>query len=247
MARLTGRFQALLRLLSLQASWTYERMQGVGVGFSAEPLLRPLGNIDEARYREALGRATGFFNANPFLAPAAVGAEARAEFEGTPGPQVDRLRTALCGPLGSLGDRLFWTGLIPALASATVAAVALGAGPWAVLVFVVIHNVIRIGMAVWMLDLGWRHGLRVGGAISASFLPRASTLAGLAAGAVGAFALPPAADWLMGDETRPEVLGVLVLVAILLVARRIAGHRASASTLTLALVAGVLLWHWSTA
>ena len=247
MARLSGRSRALVRLFSLQASWTYERMQGVGVGFAVEPLLRPLGSADDPRFREALGRAAGFFNANPFLAPAAVGAEARAEFDGVPGPQVERLRTALCGPLGSLGDRLFWTGLVPALASATVAAVALGAGPWPVLAFVVVHNVIRIGLAAWLLDLGWRHGLRVGGAISASVLPRASTLAGLAAAAVGAFALPPAADWLMGDETPREVLGVLVLIATLLVVRRIAGHRASAAALTLALAAGVLLWHWSTA
>jgi mannose/fructose/N-acetylgalactosamine-specific phosphotransferase system component IID len=247
MARLTGRFRALLRLLSLQASWTYERMQGVGVGFAVEPLLRPLGGSGDPRHREALGRATGFFNANPFLAPAAVGAEARAELDGTPGPQVERLRTALCGPLGSLGDRLFWTGLVPALASATIASVALGAGVWPVLAFVVVHNVIRFGVGAWMLDLGWRHGLRVGAAISGSVLPRASTLAGLAAAALGALALPLAADWLMGDETRREVLGVLVLMVILLAARRIAGHRASASTLTLALAAGVLLWHWSTA
>jgi len=222
-------------------------MQGVGVGFAVEPLIRPLAQQGEARYREALGRATGFFNANPFLAPAAVGAEARAEFDGVSGAQIERLRTALCGPLGSLGDRLFWTGLIPALASAAVAGVALGAGIWPVVAFLVAHNLIRAGLSAWMLELGWNHGLRIGGAISESWLPRASTLAGVIAAGVGAFALPVAADWLMGDETPREVAGVLVMVGAMLLLRRRAGHRATALVLTLALAAGVILWHWSTA
>lgn len=247
MAGLTGRSRALLRLLTLQASWTFERMQGVGVGFAVEPLLRPLGGVGDPRYREALGRATGFFNANPFLAPAAVGAEARAELDGVPGPQIERLRTALCGPLGSLGDRLFWTGIVPALASAAVAAVALGAGIWPVAVFVVVHNVIRLLLAAWMLDLGWRHGLRVGGAISGSWLPGLSSVAGAVAAGVGAFALPVAAAWLTGRGTGRELAGVLLLVGTMVLVRRLAGHRGTALMLTLALAAGVVLWHWSTA
>ena len=105
MARLKGGTRALIRLLGVQASWNYERMQGTGVGHAAEPVLRAAFEGDTARYRETLGRASAFFNANPYVAAAAVGAEARAEVDGVPAQQVDRLRTALCGPLGSLGDR----------------------------------------------------------------------------------------------------------------------------------------------
>ena len=117
MARVRGRTRALIRLLGVQAAWNYERMQGTGMGHAAEPVLRAAFADDRARYRESLGRASAFFNANPYLAAAAVGAEARAEADGAPGPQVERLRIALCGPLGSLGDRLFWTGLVPGLAA----------------------------------------------------------------------------------------------------------------------------------
>src|SRR5205807_3954 len=34
--------QSLLRLFTVQGSWNYERMQGIGVGVAEEPLLRPL-------------------------------------------------------------------------------------------------------------------------------------------------------------------------------------------------------------
>jgi mannose/fructose/N-acetylgalactosamine-specific phosphotransferase system component IID len=37
-----GRVRALIRLAALQASWTYERMQGIGIAVAMEPLLEPL-------------------------------------------------------------------------------------------------------------------------------------------------------------------------------------------------------------
>jgi hypothetical protein len=37
------------------------------------------------------------------------------------------------------------------------------------------------------------------------------------------------------------------MVGTMMLARRVAGQRASALVLTLALAAGAILWHWSTA
>ena len=106
--------RTLLRLFTVQGSWNYERMQGVGVGVAEEPLLRDLAvSRSAAAYRAAVARAAHFFNAHPYLCGMAVGAAARAEHDGTPPDQVERLRTALCGPLGSLGDRLVWAGWLP--------------------------------------------------------------------------------------------------------------------------------------
>jgi hypothetical protein len=168
-------------------------------------MLRHLFANDPERYRQSLVRAAGFYNANPYLAPAALGAELRAEVDGVPPGQIDRLRTALSGPLGSLGDRLFWTGLVPALVSAVLVAVALGAGPWPVLAFVVVHNVVRGALARWLLDLGWRHGLRVGSALNASPLVHASALAGQAAAFVGAAALPVVGLWLLAGARERDL------------------------------------------
>jgi PTS system mannose-specific IID component len=237
-----GGAHALVRLLALQASWSYERMQGVGLGWAAQPILYRLFQNDEPRYRSALGRAAGFFNANPYLAAAAVGAETRAEADGVPGPQVERLRTALCGPLGSLGDRLFWTGLVPGLAAAAVIAVSLGAGLWVVGAFLVVHNLVRGALSGWMLGLGWQHGLRIGTAINQSGLPRASQVAVTAAAVLGGLAIPTAGAWFLDLGELGDVGVVMALMLGMLLLRRIAGPRASALTLTLLAVAVTVLW-----
>jgi PTS system mannose-specific IID component len=228
----------------VQAAWNYERMQGTGMGHAAEPVLRAAFRDDPTRYRESLARASAFFNANPYLAAAAVGAETRAEVDGTPGPTVERLRTALCGPLGSLGDRLFWTGLVPAGASAAVAGVGLGWGWWPVLGFVIGHNVIRLALGPWLFGLGWRHGVQVGGAIMKSPLPRMSVVAGELAAVLGGLAIPLVARKFLADTGPTDLIGVGALVIGALIVRKLMGPRLSALPLTLAAAFAVLLWHW---
>ncbi len=129
--------RALLRLFAVQGSYNYERLLGVGVGVAEEPLLRDLG---DPKYRPAVARGAHFFNAHPYLIGLAVGAAARAEHDGARPDQIERLREALCGPLGSLGDRLVWAGWLPFLSGLTLAGVALGAGWIAVAVFLVVYN-----------------------------------------------------------------------------------------------------------
>jgi mannose/fructose/N-acetylgalactosamine-specific phosphotransferase system component IID len=247
MARLTGRALALWRLLGIQATWNYERLQGIGLARALEPLLGGAFGRGSPRYREALARAAGFFNANPYLAAAAVGAEIRAEVDGVPGAQIDRLRTALSGPLGALGDRLFWTGLVPGLASAAIIFVVLGGGWWAIAALVVVHNLVRAGLGIWLLDLGWRHGVRVGAAINGSALPRVIAVVGRAATVTEAMVLPVVAVWLLGGAPRGESLTAMALAGGMIALRRLVGGRASALPLTLLTLLGLGLWYWGTA
>src|ERR1019366_3459631 len=93
-----------------------ERMLGIGVGHASVPLLRDVLATRSARARhEAVARSADFFNAHPYLAAVAVGAEVKAEQDGASTAVITRLRTALSGPLGSLGDQLIWAGWVPAL------------------------------------------------------------------------------------------------------------------------------------
>lgn len=247
MAEVTGRARALWRILALQAAWNYERMQGVGMAWASLPLLAPLRETAPGRHREAVGRAAAFFNANPFLAGAAVGAAAREELAGAPGERVARLRTALCGPLGALGDQLFWLGTVPALAALGLTAVALGAGWWAPMAVVAAQAGLRLGVGNWALDLGLRHGTGVGSAIQASWLSRAVEWAGRAAAILVGLSLPLVAWWqLAGVPTSRRWLTVALGLALYrLVSRWRLG--ATAVEFTLLAMAAVLLWHWSTA
>lgn len=241
-----ARTRAVLRLLGLQASWTYERMQGIGMAVTMEPLLEPLSQWPE-RARAARGRSAGYFNAHPFLAGAATGALARAELEEVPGERIQRLRTAMSGPLGALGDQLFWAGVVPAAMALALVAVVLGGGLPAVGAVVVAYNAARLGVTVWGLRLGWAHGLGVAAAISHSRLPVAAARAGDAAAFLIGLAVPLTAFWLLHDSGEPTggalgVIGVAAGFGLVTLRRPI-----PAPTLTVAAAAVVLLWRWSLA
>jgi len=130
------RIAMFVRLLAIQGSWNYETLLGNGIGFCIEPALRLLpGGIHTPAFHAALARESRYFNAHPYLASVAVGALARAELDGESPERIERFRTALCGPLGSVGDRLVWAGWLPFLSGLTLVAVALGAGLSAVAAF----------------------------------------------------------------------------------------------------------------
>ena len=108
------RVSMFFRLLAVQGAWNYETLVGNGIGFCVEPALRRLpGGQDGDAYRAALARESQYFNAHPYLTSVAVGALARAELDGEAPERIERFRTALCGPLGALGDRLVWATFLP--------------------------------------------------------------------------------------------------------------------------------------
>jgi mannose/fructose/N-acetylgalactosamine-specific phosphotransferase system component IID len=184
------------------------------MGYAAEPLLEDLKTVDPVRHSEAVVRSTEFFNCNPNLAGLALGATARAEYEAVPGAQIARLRTALCSPLGALGDELFWTGVVPALVGAALAAAVLGAGWWAIVGLLAAYNLFRIGTAVWALRTGYQAGMKVGTAIGASWLPRAVARIGPVAGFTIGLAIPMVAGWFLRGFGWAGGLGALGLAAV---------------------------------
>lgn len=212
--------RAFLRLFTVQGSWNYDRMLGLGAGVAAEPLLRGLrGRDDGAAYRAAVARSARFFNAHPYLAGLAVGATARAEHDGAPPAQIERLRSALIGPLGSLGDRLVWAGWLPFVASAAMAAFAFGAGWLAIAAFLLVYNAGHVALRWWALQEGWALGARVGSALHAPVLQRATAWAIPAMALVTGFALPlvahtlaaPFTGWSRGALAAAAVAGFLLL------------------------------------
>ena len=231
----------MLRLFAVQGSYDYERMLGVGVGVAEEPLLRDLG---DGKYRPAVARGAHFFNAHPYLIGLAVGAAARAEHEGAPPDQIERLREALCGPLGSLGDRLVWAGWLPFLSGLTLAAIALGAGWIAVGAFLLVYNIGHVALRWWALQAGWAYGTRVSVALHHPVLQRATALLGPAmAFAVGA-ALPLSASFLAGPFPRWAQWAVLVTAGLCYLLLRWRGDRLNGLRLALVFSAVALLVGW---
>lgn len=240
------------RLFGIQSAFSYDRMLGIGFGHAIEPLLRPLRTRgDGSRYREALARHSRFFNAHPYLTSVAIGAAARAEIEGESAERIERLRSALCGPLGALGDRLVWVGWLPACAGLGLVLVSLGAGGWAVAAFLALFNVVHVALRIWGLRAGWMVGVRVCVALAHPMLKRALAVVGPAAAlAVGA-ALPMVLGWgvRLGAAGGPAwghraaaAAGALGFVAL----ARLVGSRVSGLVLAIAVlgatVLGGVLW-----
>ena len=211
--------RSLLRLFTVQGSWNYERMQGIGVGVAEEPLLRDLQEAgDGVAYRAAVARGAHFFNAHPYFCGLAVGAAARAEHDGVPPEQVERLRTALCGPLGSLGDRLVWAGWLPFTSGLAVVGVALGFGMPAVLGFLIVYNVGHVALRWWALRAGWAAGTQVVGALRNPVLQRALGAVVPAVALVFGFALPVVVRSLVRPFPLPLAIasGVVAVVGLAL-------------------------------
>ena len=244
-----GLVRSLLRLFTVQGSWNYERMQGLGIGVAEEPLLRNLRaevGDDRVAYRAAVARGAHFFNAHPYLCGLAVGAAARAEHDGVPPEQVERLRTALCGPLGSLGDRLVWAGWLPLTSGLALIAVALGLGLRAIVAFVVVYNVGHVALRWWALRAGWRYGAQVAQALREPLLQRATALSGPAMALVVGAALPLVAQYLSSalfDWARVALAGVVAGGFGLLwwQRARLTGVRLGLALLAVAALAG---WLW---
>ncbi|HET7456321.1 MAG TPA: PTS system mannose/fructose/sorbose family transporter subunit IID [Gemmatimonadaceae bacterium] len=212
-----------VRLLAIQGSWNYETLMGNGVGFCTEPALRLLpGGRGGDAYRAALARQSKYFNAHPYLAAVAVGALARVEIDGEPPARIERFRTALCGPLGSVGDRLVWAGWLPFCSVVALAVFGLDAGPAAVvLTFLVLYNAGHLALRAWGLTVGWRRGMSVAPALANPVLRRGpehiARVAALAAGAALPLALSRAIGIgraLTGGVAVAVVLGAVVVARL---------------------------------
>jgi mannose PTS system EIID component len=214
------RLAMFVRLLAIQGAWNYETLLGNGIGFCVEPALRLLpGGEGGPAYRAALARQSQYFNAHPYMAAVAVGALARAELEGELPAKIERFRTALCGPLGSVGDRLVWAAWLPACSIAALAAFGFGVGTAGVIfVFLAIYNAGHLALRAWGLSAGLDHGMRVASALGGPVLRRGPTHIAQVAALLGGIALPLALDQVIGPGRAlfGIVLGAVALGGLVL-------------------------------
>ena len=153
------------RLLAIQGSWNYETLIG-NAGSMQKPMPLP-GGVHTPRFKEALARQSKYFNAHPYLASVAVGALARAELDGEPAAKIERFRTALAGPLGSVGDRLIWAGWLPFCSLIGLAVFGLGGDALGALVTVLgMYNAGHLALRAWGLRVGWNRGMHVAQALA---------------------------------------------------------------------------------
>lgn len=204
-----------VRLLAVQGAWNYETLLGNGIGFCVEPALRRLpGGVGGEAYRAALARQSQYFNAHPYLTAVAVGALARAELDGEPPARIERFRTAVCGPLGAVGDRLVWASFLPLCSFTALLVFGLGGSALTVvIVFLVLYNAGHLTLRAWGLRIGLRDGLAVARALGHPAFKHMPMRIGRVAAALAGLALPLALQRVIGPG-RVLLGGVLVAVIV---------------------------------
>ncbi|MDE3005106.1 MAG: PTS system mannose/fructose/sorbose family transporter subunit IID [Gemmatimonadota bacterium] len=166
-----GGMGMLLRSLVIQGVWNYRTMLGAGFAFALLPTLKRVFGDDPVALGQAIERHSEHFNAHPSLAPIALGAIARLETDGADSDTVRRFRTAVCGPLGGLGDTLVWATWLPLVAVCALVLYWFGApGGGVALTFVVVYNLGHLGLRAWGLRLGLDSGRDVGARLTAADL-----------------------------------------------------------------------------
>lgn len=157
MGRLKGGDLARMavRASLLQATWNYERQQGLGWSWSLKPALERL-IPDRAERARRLAEHTAYFNTQPTLASVALGVvagleERRAAGEAMDADSIARVKGVLGSALAAIGDRLFWLTLRPWVACLGVV-FALG-GSW------------RGALILWLCYNAAHQGLRWRGVI----------------------------------------------------------------------------------
>jgi len=216
------RLAMFVRMLAVQGSWNYETLLGTGIGFVMEPALRYLpGGVDGPQYRAALARESRYFNAHPYLTGIAVGSLTRAELDGVDPARIERFRSALASPLGSVGDRLVWASWLPFCSVVALGVFGAGASALAVVgTFLLLYNAGHFLLRAWGLHIGLSRGLNVASALGNPVFRQGPQYIGGAAALVAGIALPVALHRIVGPG-RVFAGGIIgaALIGILLLAR----------------------------
>lgn len=144
------------RSLFLQASFNYERMQAAGWLYAILPGLEKI-HSDKEDLSRSMTHNLEFFNTHPFLVTFVMGIILSLEQNKVEIPTIRAVRVAAMGPLGGIGDALFWFTLVPISAGIASNLALQGhiAGP---IVFLLIFNIAQFIVRYWLMGWSYKMG-----------------------------------------------------------------------------------------
>jgi mannose/fructose/N-acetylgalactosamine-specific phosphotransferase system component IID len=235
-------WRVAMRANLLQATWNFERQQGVGWVYALQPVLEALYRDPEER-RRRLEEHTAYFNTQPTLASLALGAVARLEEERAAGGGPDaagmaRVKAALGATLAALGDRLFWFSLRPfAAVLGVLVALARPDAGWGALVLWLCYASVHLGVRYAGVGWGYERGPSVLGGTLRAYLETGVTVLAYA----GCIVVGVAVAWAMAPGGIPRPIAVQSALAGGLGLGLLSAQRARPSPTQWALGAGVLV------
>ncbi|CDQ38446.1 PTS system mannose/fructose/sorbose family transporter subunit IID [Virgibacillus salexigens] len=167
------------RSLLLQASFNYERMQAAGWLYSILPGLRVI-HKNKKDLSKSMKDHLEFFNTHPFLVTFIMGIILAMEQKKEDREAIRGIKVATMGPLGGIGDALFYLTLLPITASigASLAVEGNILGPF---IFLIMFNIIHFGVRFGLMRYGYRTGVKAIGKLKegTKHVSRAASIVGL--------------------------------------------------------------------
>ncbi|WDV47168.1 PTS system mannose/fructose/sorbose family transporter subunit IID [Clostridiaceae bacterium M8S5] len=145
------------RSLLLQASFNYERMQAAGWLYSILPGLKKI-HKDKKDLSSSMQAHMEFFNTHPFLVTFIMGIVIAMEEAKESVDSIRGIKIATMGPLGGIGDALFWLTLLP-IAAGIGASLAIDGNVAGPIIFLLIFNIFHFGIRFGLMHYGYKTGV----------------------------------------------------------------------------------------
>ena len=140
----------------LQASFNYERMQACGWLWGMLPGLQKI-HTNKEDLKASMAHNLDFLNTHPFLVTFVMGIVLSLGQGEADTATIRSVRISAAGPLGGIGDALFWLTLVPITAGLTANMAMEGQIIGAVLFLIIFNAVqfaVRFGLMYWSYGLG---------------------------------------------------------------------------------------------
>ncbi|MBY6277593.1 PTS system mannose/fructose/sorbose family transporter subunit IID [Symbiobacterium thermophilum] len=177
--------QMAWRSVFLQASFNYERMQSAGWLYSILPGLTKI-HKNKDDLAASMAHNLEFFNTHPFLVTFVMGIVLSLEQSKADIATIRAVRVSAMGPLGGIGDAIFWFTLVPITAGIT-SNMALTGNIAAPFIFLLIFNAVQFLVRFWLMHWSYRLGtdaIRILTANAKQFTRAASILGVFVVGAL---------------------------------------------------------------
>lgn len=139
----------------LQASFNYERMQACGWLWGILPGLQKI-HTNKEDLKASMAHNLDFLNTHPFLVTFVMGIVLSLEQNKAETSTIRSVRISAAGPLGGIGDALFWLTLVPIVAGLT-ANIAMDGSILGAILFLAIFNGVQFAIRWWLMH--WSYGL----------------------------------------------------------------------------------------